>query len=129
LIDAGAADVRVWNRTPERAQRLCAELGCTPVRSAESADILVHATASGLDDPASMFNSLPLTADWLVRYQCVIDLVYMDTDTPLVSAARERAIPTVDGLELLVLQGALSFERFTGVPAPLETMRAAVRFA
>jgi shikimate dehydrogenase len=128
LLDAGAAEVRVWNRTPERAERLCAELGGTPVRAAEPAEILVHCTASGLDDPTSMFNSLPLDADDLVRYDCVVDLVYRDsTNTPLIQAAREHAIPSVDGLELLVRQGALSFERFTGIKAPVDAMFAAVR--
>jgi shikimate dehydrogenase len=127
LLDAGAGDVRVWNRTPERAERLCAELGGTPVRTAEPAEILVHCTASGLDDSAPMFNSLPVGADDLVRYDCVVDLVYRDTDTPLITAARQHAIPSVDGLELLVRQGALSFERFTGVEAPLDAMLAAAR--
>jgi shikimate dehydrogenase len=127
LIDAGAAEVRVWNRTPERAERLSAELGAMPVRTAEPADILVHCTASGLDAAGSMFKSLPLSADGLVRYHCVIDLVYREIDTPLVAAAREREIPTLDGLELLVRQGALSFELFTGLPAPVEVMRAATR--
>jgi shikimate dehydrogenase len=127
LRDAGAAEVRVWNRTPERAERLCAELGGVPVRDAEPADILVHCTSSGLDDAASMFKSLPVTADVLNRYDCVVDFVYRDTVTPLVRAAREHAIPAIDGLELLIGQGALSFERFTGVAAPIEAMRAAAR--
>jgi shikimate dehydrogenase len=127
LIEAGAAEVRVWNRTPDRARRLCAELGGVPVQSAEPADLLVHCTSSGLDDPRSMFNSLPIDADEVVTYSCVVDLVYRERDTPLVSAARAHAIHTVDGLEVLIAQGALSFERFTGEPAPIEAMRAAVR--
>jgi shikimate dehydrogenase len=125
LLEAGAAEVRVWNRTPERAERLCAELGGTAVRSADSADLLVHCTSSGLDASVPMFNSLPIGADDLVRYDCVVDLVYRDTDTPLIEAARERSIPVVDGLELLIGQGALSFELFTGMPAPVQAMRAA----
>lgn len=127
LLDAGAAEVRVWNRTPERAEKLSAGIGGTPVRTASTADLLVHCTASGLDDPGAMFNSLPLTADELTRYDCVVDFVYRDTDTPLVSAAKQLSVPSVDGLELLVRQGALSFELFTGAPAPVEAMRAALR--
>jgi shikimate dehydrogenase len=53
--------------------------------------------------------------------------VYRDSDTPLVAAARQQAVPVVDGLELLIGQGALSFEPFTGGSAPIEAMRAAVR--
>jgi shikimate dehydrogenase len=127
LRDAGAAEVRVWNRTPERAERLCAELGGTPVTTAAPADLLVHCTSSGLDASASMFKSLPVDADDLVGYCFVIDLVYSRTQTPLVEAALARSISVLDGLELLVGQGALAFERFTGRPAPVEIMRAAAR--
>jgi shikimate dehydrogenase len=128
LLDAGAAEVRVWNRTPERARELCAELGGgIPVERADPAEILVHCTSSGLDASVSMFKSLPLGADDLGGYDCVVDLVYTDNGTPLVNAARDRGLPAIDGLELLVRQGALSFELFTGVPAPVEAMRAAAR--
>jgi shikimate dehydrogenase len=127
LLDAGAREVRIWNRTPERAQRLSVELGGTPVRVAAPADLLVHCTSSGLDDPETMFKSLPVGADVLDWYDCVVDFVYRDSDTPLVAAARQQAVPVVDGLELLIGQGALSFEQFTGGSAPIEAMRAAVR--
>ena len=125
LLDAGAAKVWVWNRTPERARALTEELGGAPVRSSRPADILVHCTSTGLDGSDSTFKQLPVTADDLARYDCVVDLVYTSHETALVRAARERGISVVDGLDLLVRQGALSFERFTGRPAPLEVMRAA----
>ncbi len=127
LLHAGATDVRVWNRTPDRARALCAELGGTAVDHAAPAEILVHCTSSGLDASVPMFKGLPLDADDVGGYDCVVDLLYTDTETPLVSAARERGIPAVDGLELLVRQGALSFERFTGVNAPVGEMHAAAR--
>jgi shikimate dehydrogenase len=127
LLDAGAAQVRVWNRTPERARGLSAELGSTPVTRAEPAEILIHCTSSGLDASKPMFKGLPLAADDLAGYDCVVDLLYTETGTPLIRAARERGIAAVDGLELLVRQGALSFELFTGVKAPVEAMHAAAR--
>ena len=128
LRDAGAAEVRVWNRSPDRAEKLCADLGGTPVTIAAPADLLVHCTSSGLDASGQMLKSLPLGADELTGYSAVVDLVYSRLmDTPLVAAARERSIPVLDGLEILVGQGALSFERFTGRPAPIEVMRAAAR--
>ena len=55
-----------------------------------------------------------MDADELAMFGCVVDFVYGDTETALISAARARGVPVVDGLELLVGQGALSFERFTG---------------
>jgi shikimate dehydrogenase len=127
LLDAGAAEVRVWNRTPERARALSEELGSTAVTRAEPADILVHCTSSGLDASVQMFKGLPLDADDLAGYDCVVDLLYTEHGTPLIRAARERGITAVDGLELLVRQGALSFELFTGVKAPVEAMHAAAR--
>ncbi|MGI8430121.1 MAG: shikimate dehydrogenase family protein [Solirubrobacteraceae bacterium] len=130
LLDAGAAEVRVWNRTSERARRLCAELGGTPVQDAEPADLLINCTSSGLDAAERTFDQLPLDADQLVGYECVVDLVYTGSSrpgTPLARAARARKLAVVDGLELLVGQGALSFEIFTGLSAPIGTMRAAAR--
>ena len=50
LLDAGAREVRVWNRTPERARELAADLGATAGRArAEPADLLVNCTSVGLD--------------------------------------------------------------------------------
>jgi shikimate dehydrogenase len=126
LLDADAGEVRVWNRRPERARRLCAELGCAAIDRAAPADLLVNCSPIGLQAPEETFKALPLTADRLDRYRCVVDLAYADGETPLVQAARARGIPVVDGLALLVGQGALSFEAFTGRTAPIDAMRAAV---
>jgi shikimate dehydrogenase len=61
--------------------------------------------------------------------QTVIDLAYRAEggETAHVAAARAVGCEVVDGLEVLVLQGAASFERWTGVPAPVDIMRAAIR--
>jgi len=56
-----------------------------------------------------------------------VDLVYREGGTVLIAEAQRRGARTVDGLEILVRQGALSFTLWTGEPAPLHTMRAAVR--
>lgn len=125
LLEAGAAEVRIWNRTPARAQELGAQLGGTPTERAIDAELLVNCTASGLDPRHYPFETLPIGADDVARYQCVVDLVYGEAETPLVRAARARGVPVVDGRELLVRQGALSFELFTGRPAPVELMRRA----
>jgi shikimate dehydrogenase len=126
LLEAGAAEVRVWNRTPARAGALCEELGGRPVNQADPADLLVHCTSIGLDFPEETFKELPLSADGLSKYDCVVDLVYRATQTRLAEAAWARAVPVVEGIEILVGQGALSFEQFTGHQAPVAVMRAAV---
>lgn len=126
LLEAGASEVRVWNRAPERAQALTLELGGKVVDHAGPADVLVHCTASGLDPSQDPFKTLPIDADDVNGYECVVDLVYTDTETPLVQAARARCVHVVGGRELLVRQGALSFQQFTGRAAPIDVMRRAV---
>jgi shikimate dehydrogenase len=126
LLEAGASDVRVWNRAPERAHALTSELGGKVVDRADPADLLVHCTASGLEPGEDAFKTLPISADDVNGYECVVDLVYTDTETPLVQAARARCVHVVGGRELLVRQGALSFQQFTGRAAPIDVMRRAV---
>lgn len=127
LLDAGAAEVRVWNRHLDRARQLCDELGGRPVSIAQPADLLVNCTPVGSYGEVAAFKQLPLGADELAMFGCVIDFAYGSDETLLVRSAMALGLPVVDGLELLVGQGALSFERFTGLPAPLEEMRAAAR--
>ena len=55
----------------------------------------------------------------------MVDLVYGDAPSALLGWAARGGSRTVDGLEVLVRQGALSFERWTGVEAPIDAMRAA----
>ena len=132
LRDAGASEIRVWNRTPERAQVLADDLGAVTVRTADAADVLINCTSVGLDPddvvPANPLDGLPLGPDDLAGYRVVVDFVYRadSAGTPLLSAARAAGVPAIDGLELLVGQGALSFEQFTGMAAPVEVMREAV---
>jgi shikimate dehydrogenase len=123
LLDGGA-EVRIWNRTPESARRLSEELGGSAAAAAEAADLLVNCTAVGLDGGQSL-DGLPLDAERVGEFGCVVDLVYAAGGTGLIRAARQHGVPTIDGFELLTLQGALSFEQFTGRAASLEAMRAA----
>lgn len=129
LRDAGAARVRVWNRTAERAATLARELGAEPVRRADLAgaapDLLVNCTAVGLRGELSLAG-LPVQASDVARAGCVVDLVYRSEGTALVSVARAAGVPAVDGLTILIGQGALSFRQFTGREPSLDAMRAAV---
>jgi len=125
LKGAGAADVAIWNRTPERAISLAAQLGVRAVEAPEAADIVVNCTSVGLADPGLTFKALPLRADEMGAGSLVVDMVYRAGGTQLLEAARTRGARVVDGLEILVAQGAASFERWTGLEAPREAMRAA----
>jgi shikimate dehydrogenase len=126
LLRAGAADVAVWNRTAERARELADELGARAVEAPAGFDVLVNCTSVGLHDPAATFKALPVDADSLGAGSLVVDLVYRPGGTRLLEAARTRGADVVDGLEILVAQGAASFERWTGRAAPRQAMRDAV---
>jgi shikimate dehydrogenase len=127
LREAGAADVTVWNRTAERARTLAEELGVRSVERPVPADLLVNCTPVGLEDGAPGLKDLPLDADALGTYACVVDLVYRAGGTALLTEARRQGCVVVDGLEVLVHQGARSLEAWSGRPAPVEVMRRAAR--
>lgn len=127
LLDAGVHTVRVLNRTFERAERLAAALAddrVVPASTAAAASLvagaglLVNATSLGwhghdLPVDAEVFSALPGAA---IAY----DLTYRET--PFLRAAQAAGLATIDGLQMLVHQGARSFELWTGQPAPVEVM-------
>jgi shikimate dehydrogenase len=126
LREAGAAEVAVWNRSADRAEALAATLGATAIARPASCDLLVNATSVGLEprlDEAETLAALQL--DELDPPAVVADLVYGDEPTPLLGWAERGGARTVGGLDMLVRQGALSFQRWTGVEPPLDVMRAA----
>jgi shikimate dehydrogenase len=74
-------------------------------------------------------NATPVRDELLVEPhagQTIVELAYGDGETALVRAARAAGCAVIDGREALVRQGAASFERWTGVPAPVSAMRAAL---
>lgn len=124
LREAGAAEVSVWNRTPARARELADDLGVRAVAEPEPAEILVNATSVGLGGSDA---TLPL--DRVGHPEVVADLVYADSPPPVTAWAVARGMRLVDGLELLVRQGALAFTRWTAQDPPIDAMRDAVRTA
>jgi shikimate dehydrogenase len=84
---------------------------------ARSADVLLNATPLGRRD------EMPIRPAALPRGGVVIDLVYVSGGTPLVRKARSLGLRTADGWEVLLRQGAMSFEKWTGRPAPVDAMR------
>lgn len=136
LESVGAGRISILNRTVERAERLRADLAPAPVDALasdapaaldaiRSADLLINATALGWkrgEFPLSeeRIALLPATA-------LVVDITYRDTD--LLEAARARRLRALDGLEMLVFQGARSLEIWTGKSAPVDLMLDAARVA
>jgi len=116
----------VQNRTTERAEALCARFSNVAQPSdaatlARRADIVVNATSVGLRDDA-----LPIDPEQLRPGAAVLDLVYRPGETAFVRAARRRSLRAVDGLVMLVEQGALAFERWFGFPPDRDVMWAAL---
>ena len=62
----------------------------------------------------------------LDKHRVVVDFAYREGGTPLTRAAQASGVPTIDGLELLICQGAIAFELFTGKTAPTNAMRKAL---
>jgi shikimate dehydrogenase len=122
------AEVSVWNRTELRSHHLCEELGGTPVSDPDQAtyELIVNSTAVGLggEDP---FVELPLDPVGFAPEQTVVDMVYGQKPTVLLQAAEAASASIVDGLEILVQQGALSLEIWTGCKPSLDVMSAAAR--
>lgn len=121
--------VVVAGRTPARTRRLAEDLGVEavalepgPLREAlADADLLVNATPLGgrpKETPLPVGVAIPPGAT-------VFDLVYRPRRTALLARAEARGCAVVEGVEMLVEQGALSFEIWTGAPAPVEAMREA----
>jgi shikimate dehydrogenase len=122
------AEVAVWNRTELRSRHLCEELGGTPVSKPDQAayELIVNSTAVGLggEDP---FAELPLDPARFAPGQTLVDMVYGREPTVLLRTAEAAGASVVEGLEILIQQGALSFEIWTGRKPPLDIMRAAAR--
>ncbi|HSW64195.1 MAG TPA: shikimate dehydrogenase [Dissulfurispiraceae bacterium] len=128
-----AAELVLANRTPEKAERLAADLtglgagvrgvSMEDIQHAaflDDMDIIIHATSSGLNpsDPPLIDSSL------FNERQVVCDLIYRDT--PLVLGARQAGARTLTGLGMLLWQGVLAFELWTTLAAPVDIMRHAL---
>jgi shikimate dehydrogenase len=128
LADAGATEVVVVNRTPERAQAVAALAGrCGRVgvaAEAGEADLIVNATPLGMAGTSSAAD-LPVDPVHLGPGQLVVDLVPNPAITPLIEAARARGAVAAGGLGMLVNQAAIAFRLWTGEDPPLEVMSAA----
>ena len=119
LIEQGAREIRLINRTAARAQELAREFGpaITAVdwekRNAalENAAMLVNTTSQGMmGEPP-----LDLALDRLPVGALVSDIVYIPRETPLLAAARMRGNPTVNGLGMLLHQARPAFHAWFGI--------------
>jgi shikimate dehydrogenase len=119
LIDQGAREIRLVNRTPARAKALAGELG-GPITALgweqrevvlEGAAMLVNATNQGMvgEPPLDLaLDALPVSA-------LVSDIIYIPRETALLAAARKRGNPTANGLGMLLHQARPAFHAWFGI--------------
>jgi shikimate dehydrogenase len=136
LALAGAAHITLVNRTPGRGQELAGLLNQkTPVQAdfvpwegpytlPANTDVLVNATSIGLYPHV---NDRPdLDYDSIRRGMTACDVIPNPPRTPFLKEAEARGARTLDGLGMLVYQGAIAFQMWTGVAAPIDVMRRAL---
>jgi shikimate dehydrogenase len=123
LVEAGYR-LRIYNRTPERAERMVADLGVDaeviPTPDAQGAGLIVNATSASLGGSS-------LAVEWPEdRGAVAYDLMYGETPSPFLQAAARQGLRVVDGRRMLVEQGALALEWWLERSAPREAMAGAI---
>ena len=139
LANAGASEVTVLSRRPEQGEALVRSLGAhvecaldaAPLSEAswsfETATLLVQATSATLEsNPGAVAFAAALPIDELPAEAAVVDMVYKPVKTSVLTRAEERGLSIVDGLGMLLHQGAIAFEMWTGFEPPLDVMRSAL---
>jgi shikimate dehydrogenase len=138
LVSAGVGSLTIVARRPQKAEEVAAmvaahtgrrvgvaDLNSDAAREALSgADLVVDSTSVGMTPNVDVPPVIP--PDWLHVGQLVCDLTYNPRETCLLKAAHAAGADTLDGTGMLVHQGAIAFEIWTGMRAPVETMREAL---
>jgi len=131
-----ADELVILNRTPKSAIELAdllkrkfhkkitaGQLSPSTVKdNLAEADVLINATSVGMEPNA---NQSPVAPQWLRRGLAVMDIVYNPVETRLAKDAKAAGAQVVSGVEMLIYQGAVSFEIWTACTAPVEVMRKA----
>jgi shikimate dehydrogenase len=136
LALAGAAEVLVVNRSVERGRAMVDDLASKtgrPIRFepwlgtyavTAATDLLVNATSIGLFPDVDAMPPVDLSG--ARPGMLVSDVVFNPPETPLLAAARRLGLPTLDGLSMLVYQGTIGFQLWTGREAPAGVMKQAL---
>ncbi len=128
------ARVIIANRTPGRAQELAENVRSVGDASGTgleelpgltaNADIIINTTSVGMHPDT---DRTLVTADMMHTGQVIFDIVYSPLETRLLLEAKKAGAVTIDGIRMLVLQGAESFRIWTGIEPPVGVMEQAVR--
>lgn len=124
-LQQAGAHVSLWNRSMARAKQLCDEFALNLVADSEleiqtrASNLLVNTTSVGLNNPLES----PLSEGVLPKEGWVCDIVYRPLETKLLKDARVAKLQPIDGLGMLVHQGVLALEAWTGQKVPTGVMR------
>jgi len=135
-LAACSCSLKLVNRTSSRTSRLAKSLRtkyrikveAPPLspnglhKCVQEADIILNASSMGMDGR----NNPPIDKTWIREDQWVFDIVYRPTRTKLLQHANSVGARTINGLDMLVNQGACSFTLWTGKRAPIREMRRAI---
>lgn len=136
LLDSQVSTLSILGRTEAHVEALLTHLrqhdtgacrlsggllGAAAQRSVEQADVVVNTTSVGLKEGDE---TLLIEAEWLAPQTLVMDMIFHRPHTPLLRAAQARDCVALNGLTMLLYQGALAFELWTECTAPAEVMRA-----
>ena len=134
LAEARADNVGIWNRTSARASRLAMDVSVANGTSVHTVltddpggyDCVINCTSLGMEGTGAETQSL---CDFsLARPTALaVDIVYKPEETAFLKAAKAQGLRTLGGLPMLIYQGALAFELWTGVRAPVDVMFEAAR--
>jgi len=129
------ADLSIYNRTKERAEELIKEIKSKTGKEIKliddeklkeeigNSDLLINCTSVGMHPKV---DEMPIPADYLHEKLVVMDIVYNPVKTKLLKTAEEKGCKTIDGVGMLVHQGAEALRIWLGIEPPIETMRKAV---
>lgn len=131
---AGASEITIINRSVDKGEKLASLInektecrasfiGWDGAIDVPACDILINATSIGLYPDQSCPN---INYDSITEGMIVQDVIPNPADTKFLRMARQRGAATLDGLGMLVYQGAIAFKLWTGEDAPVEVMRKAI---
>lgn len=127
-------DLIIANRTVERAQRLAERIAGVTVKVIEpqgssleqacaESRLIINCTSVGM---SPKIGESPLPSEFLTDRHVVYDLIYNPAETRLLQEARQKGAIGINGLKMLVYQGAFSFELWAGIQPPVDVMEQAI---
>ncbi len=127
LIKQGA-EVKIFNRTKQKARQLAKEFHCQTTdlntqSDIKNFDIIINTTSVGMKP---LEKETPISVEYLTEKQIIFDIVYIPHETKLLKEAKKRGATIIYGIEMLLYQGTAQFKIYTGHKAPEDIMRKAL---